>query len=80
MYYYTLLTILLGWLQLKLRNQQMLVISRQAPNVTVDPQLANILPAMYLPQLSSSGMGGYSDLRHRKMLISVRFIPNYRLG
>ena len=25
-------------------------------------------------------MGEYSDLPHRKMLISVRFILNYRLG
>jgi hypothetical protein len=68
----------------------MLVISRQAPapmdpdthirNVTMDPQLTNICPVMYLPQLNSNRMGEYGTLRHKKMLISVRFIPNYRLG
>lgn len=66
------------------------MISRQAPapmdpdthirNVTVDQQLANIRPAKCLPQLSSSRMGEYSDLfASQKMLISVRFIPDYKL-
>ena len=68
----------------------MLVVSRQAPapmdpdthirNVTVDQQFASIRPDTCLPQLSSSKMGEYSDLPLRKMLISARFIPNYKLG
>jgi len=49
-------------------------------HMTVDQQLADIQSTTYLPQLRSSRMGEYSDLPHRKMLISVRFIPNYRLG
>jgi len=47
---------------------------------TVDQRLVDIRTATCLPELNSSRMGEYSDLPHRKMLISVRFIPNYRLG
>jgi hypothetical protein len=62
----------------------MRVISRQAPapmdpdthirKVTVDQQLANIRAATCPPQLNSR-TGEYSDLPHRKMLISVQVHP-----
>jgi hypothetical protein len=66
------------------------VISRQATapidldiyirNVTIDQQLTNIRLATYLPQLSSSRIGKYNSLfASQKVLIRVRFIPNYKL-
>ena len=49
-------------------------------HMTVDQRLAHIRSITYLPELNSSRMGEYSELPHRKLLISVRFIPNYRLA
>ena len=52
--------------------------STQQRYMTVDQRLADIQTTTYLPELNSIRMGEYSDLPDRKILISVRFIPNYR--
>ena len=54
-------------------------LSTDLSHMTVDQRLADIRPATYLLELNSIRMGEYSDFPDRKILVSVRFIPNYKL-
>ena len=54
--------------------------STDTRHMILDQRLVDFRSTTYLPELNNSRMGEYGELPHRKMLISVRFIPNYRLG